>query len=147
MPGGEMLFYVYWRKGAIREFADDYVRGVVSSLAPSDAWELLRPLTRLGEALAALHVEVEVPEDVPYLGIKAGRYDVQRLIYWHFAKMYWNDRLSLDENVHVNFDWYHPAYAHRHTEEEIRRWCADNGLAITHFDVQESGYTVRAVKD
>jgi arsenite methyltransferase len=147
MPGGEMLFYVYRRKGAIREFADDYVRGVVSPLAPAEAWELLRPLTRLGQALASLHAEVEVPEDVPYLGIKAGRYDVQRLIYWHFAKMYWNDRLSEEENVHVNFDWYHPAYAHRHTEEEIRRWCADNGLSITHLDVQESGYTVRAVKE
>ena len=147
MSGGEMLFYVYRRKGAVREFADDYIRSVVSKLAPAEAWELLRPLTRLGQALASLRAEVDVPEDIPYLGIKAGRHDVQRLIYWHFAKMYWNDRLSDEENVHVNFDWYHPSYAHRHTEEEIRRWCADNGLAITHLDGQESGYTVRAVKE
>jgi len=46
----------------------------------------------------------------------------------------------------VNFDWYHPRYAHRQTEEEVRRWCGEAGLSIFHFDVQESGFTVRAIK-
>ena len=87
-----------------------------------------------------------MPEDVPLLGIRAGRYDIQRLIYWNFAKMFWNDQLSLEENHHVNFDWYHPRYAHRHTEEEVRGWCSEGNLKIVHFDAQESGFTVRAVK-
>jgi arsenite methyltransferase len=145
-PDGEIIFYVYRRKGPIREFADDYIRTVVSRLEPAEAWAMLRPLTRLGQALGQLRAEVEVPEDIPYLGLKAGRYDVQRLIYWHFAKLYWNDGLSLEENNHVNFDWYHPSYAHRHSEEEVRRWCEEAGLSIIHFNAQESGYSVRAVK-
>ena len=102
--------------------------------------------TKLGQALADLHVEVDVPENITYLGIKAGRYDVQRLIYWHFAKLYWNEALSFEENNHVNFDWYHPRYAHRHTKDEVRRWCAEAELSIKHFDAQESGYTVWAIK-
>jgi arsenite methyltransferase len=145
--GGEMMFYVYRKKGPIREFTDDYIRGVVSRLDPGEAWDMLRPLTRLGQALAELHAEVEVPEDIPYLGIKAGRCDVQRLIYWHFAKLFWNEAFSFELNNHVNFDWYHPRYAHRHIEEEIRRWCNEAGLSVIHFDVQESGFTVRAIKD
>jgi len=145
-PGGEVLFYVYRRKAPIRELADDHVRAVVSELPPEDAWETLRPLTRLGQALAELRVEVDVPEDVPLLGIAAGRYDVQRLVYWHFAKLYWNERLTLEENTHVNFDWYHPRYAHRHSEEDVRAMCADAGLEIVHLDAQESGFTVRALK-
>ena len=28
----------------------------------------------------------------------------------------------------------------------VRRWCDESGLAITHFDSQESGFTVRAVR-
>ncbi|HEV3141257.1 MAG TPA: hypothetical protein VGY57_12105, partial [Vicinamibacterales bacterium] len=115
-------------------------------LDPEQAWEALRSLTALGQSLASLHADVDVTEDVPLLGIKAGRYDVQRLMYWHFAKMFWNDAYSFDENHHVNFDWYHPRYAHRHTEDEIRGWCDSAHLTITHFDAQESGYTVRAVK-
>jgi arsenite methyltransferase len=145
-PGGELMFYVYRRKAPIREFTDDYVRGLIADMSPEEAWEALRPLTRLGQALAELETEVEVPEDVPLLGIKAGRYDVQRLIYWHVAKLFWNAGMTFEENNHLNFDWYAPRYAHRHTEEEVRRWCADEGLEITHFDVDDAGFTVRATK-
>jgi len=145
-PGGQALFYVYRKKSPVREFTDDLIRDAVSSLAPQEAWDTLRPLTKLGQALAELRAEVEVPEDIPYLGIKAGRHDVQRLIYWHFAKLYWNESFSLEENNHVNFDWYHPKYAHRQTEEEVQRWCGEANLSITHLDAQESGFSVRASK-
>jgi arsenite methyltransferase len=145
--GGEIMFYVYRKKGPIREFTDDYIREIMSVLTPQQAWDKLRPLTKLGQALAELHAEVEVKEDIPYLGIKAGRYDAQRLIYWNFAKMFWNDNLSFDENHLQNFDWYSPRYAFRQTEEEVRRWCAESGLSIFYFNTEEAGFTVRAVKD
>jgi arsenite methyltransferase len=145
-PGGELMFYVYRRKSPIREFTDDYVRERIADLSPEEAWKALRPLTRLGQALAELEVEVDVPEDVPLLGIEAGRYDVQRLIYWHVAKLFWNSQMTFEENNHLNFDWYAPRYAHRQSEEEVRGWCADEGLEITHFDVDRAGFTVRAIK-
>ena len=144
-PGGELLFYVYRKKGPIREFSDDLVRGLVSNKEPAEAWDALRSLTRLGQALAELRVEVDVPEDVPYLGIKAGKIDVQRLVYWSFLKAFWDPARTLEENVHINFDWYHPRYAHRQSEEEVRRWCAEADLTVTRLDVEESGFTVRAV--
>jgi len=140
------MFYVYRKKGPIREFTDDHIRNIISSMPPEEAWNRLRPLTKLGQALAELQAEVEIPEGIPYLGIKAGRYNIQRLIYWHFAKLFWNEAFTLEENNHVNFDWYHPQYAHRQTEDEVRRWCDEVGLSIVHFDVQESGFTVRAIK-
>jgi arsenite methyltransferase len=146
-PGGEILFYVYRKKGPIREFADDYIRGLVSGLPPQEAWEKLLPLTRLGQALAELRAEVEVPEDIPYLGIKAGRYDVQRLIHWNFAKLFWNADYPFETSHHINFDWYHPHYAHRQTEAEVRRWCGEAGLTVVYLNEEESGFTVRAVKE
>jgi hypothetical protein len=145
-PGGQILFYVYRKKSPVREFTDDHIRNLLSSLPPEDAWERLKPLTKLGQALADLKAEVEVEEDIPYLGILAGRYDLQRLIYWHFAKLFWNDTFSFEQNHHINFDWYHPSYAHRHTEAEIRNWCHEANLSIIHFNTQESGFTVRAIK-
>jgi SAM-dependent methyltransferase len=145
--GGEIMFYVYRRKAPLRELADDYLRGVLSPLPPEEAWAALRPLTRLAQALAEAKVEIEVPEDVPILGIAAGTHNVQRLVYWHFAKLFWNERLPFETNVHVNFDWYHPTYAHRQTEDEVRGWCADAGFTITHLDAGESGFTVRATRD
>jgi SAM-dependent methyltransferase len=146
-PGGEFMFYVYRRKAPVRELTDDLIRARLSTLDPEQAWAELRPLTSLAKALSDLNTEVEVTEDVPLLGIEAGTHDVQRLIYWHFAKMFWNDAFPFEANVHVNFDWYHPTYAHRQTEEEVRAWCDRNTLRIVHFDVQESGFTVRAIKE
>jgi arsenite methyltransferase len=145
-PGGELMIYVYRRKGPIREFTDDYVREQLAELTPAEAWEAMRPLTRLGQALAELETTVEVPEDVPLLGIKAGRHDVQRLIYWNVAKLFWNPELTFEENNHLNFDWYAPRYAWRHTEDEVRRWFAESGLEIARLHVHEAGFTVRGVR-
>ncbi len=146
-PGGEFHFYVYRKKSPLREFTDDYIRDAIAPLPEDEAWDAIRSLTRLGQALAELHVTVKLGEDVPLLGIPAGEHDVQRLIYWHIAKLYWNESWSLEENTHVNFDWYRPRYAHRQSAEEVRQWCAEARLSITRFHEQESGFTVRAIKE
>lgn len=145
-PGGEIQFYVYRRKGPVREFTDDYIREAITGMSNEEAWDAMRSLTNLGKVLAESKSSVDVQQDVPLLGITAGRHDVQRLIYWNFAKLYWNADLSFEENVHVNFDWYRPRYAHRHTEGEIREWCVELGLIIGRLHEQESGFTVRASK-
>jgi arsenite methyltransferase len=144
--GGELHFYVYRKKGPAREFTDDYIREQLAGLSNEQAWEAMRGLTRLARALAESGGQVEIEEDVPLLGIRAGRQPLQRLIYWAFAKLYWNPHLSFEENVHVNFDWYRPRYAHRHTAAEVRDWLAQAGLVEEWFHEQQSGYTVRARK-
>lgn len=143
-PGGRFLFYVYRRKGPIREFTDDYVRARLQDLDPDEAWQQVMPLTKLGKALGDLHVEVEIPEEIDLLGIPAGRIDVQRLFYWHVLKAYHHDEYGLDELNHINYDWYAPRNSHRQTPEDVRRWCAEAELEIERENVQEAGITVVA---
>lgn len=145
-PGGQFHFYVYRRKGPVREFTDDYIREQISALSDESAWDLMRPLTKLARVLFEAGAKVEIRDAIPLLGMAAGTYDVQRLIYWHFAKLYWNPALSFEENTHVNFDWYRPRYAHRQTREEVDGWCKEAALAIEWFHEQESGFTIKAVK-
>ena len=145
-PGGRFLFYVYRRKGPIREFTDDYVRARLQELDAEEAWERLLPLTKLGKALGDLHVEVDVPEDVELLEIPAGRIDVQRLFYWHVLKAYHRDEYDLGELHHINYDWFAPRNAHRQSPEEVRSWCLDAGLEVEREDVQEAGITIVARK-
>ena len=144
--GGSFLFYVYRKKGPVREFTDDYIRKEISRLCHDEALDMMQSLTQLGKALSDLHAEVEIENDIPVLGIKKGRYDIQRFIYWNFAKLFWNDELDFEENVITNFDWYSPHYARRHTAEEIHDWCSEAGMKITWFHEQESGFTIRANK-
>jgi hypothetical protein len=54
--------------------------------------------------------------------------------------------MSLEEMNHLNFDWYAPKNAHRHSPEDVRTWCAALGLAIEHEKVEEAGITTIARK-
>jgi hypothetical protein len=145
-PGGRMFFYVYRKKGPIREFTDDYIREKLQPLPPERAWEVLMPLTKLGKALGELDLDIDVPEAIDLLELPAGRINLQRLFYWHVFKAYYRPEMSLDEMNHVNFDWYVPRNAHRQTAEDVREWCQSLGLAIERENVQESGITIIARK-
>jgi SAM-dependent methyltransferase len=145
-PGGQIAFYVYRKKGPIREFCDDYIRERTVKMSPEECYRVSEAITKLGKSLSDMKATVDVPEDIPILGLKAGKYDLQRFIYWNVFKCYWNDTMDWDSNVITNFDWYHPLHAHRHTREEVERWCAEEGLRIDHIDEQESGISVRASK-
>lgn len=145
-PGGRFCFYVYARKGPIREFTDDLVREHIAPMDDEAAWEALRPLTRLGMALGELDVQVDVPEDIPWLGIAAGRVDVQRFFYYGVMKAYYRPDFGFDELHHVNFDWFRPANCHRHTEAEVRECCERAGIEIQRLHAEPSGFTVVATR-
>lgn len=143
-PGGRFLFYVYRRKGPIREFTDDYIRAQIQALPAPEAWEKLKPLSRLGELLGQLELEVDIPEDIELLGIPAGRIDIQRFFYWHVLKAFYRPDASFEEMHHINYDWYAPANAHRQSPDEVRSWCEAADLEIERENVQDSGITVIA---
>ncbi|HEY3727767.1 MAG TPA: class I SAM-dependent methyltransferase [Solirubrobacteraceae bacterium] len=143
-PGGRFLFYVYRRKGPIREFTDDYIRRQLQEMTPAAAWEALKPLSRLGEVLGQMAIELDVPEDIPLLEIPAGPIDLQRFFYWHIVKAFYRPDSTFDEMHHINYDWYAPANAHRQSPDEVEAWCAEAHLEIEHENVQDSGITIVA---
>lgn len=145
-PGGRFLFYVYRKKGPVREFTDDYIRDKLQEMAPQEAWEAMEPLTHLGIALGKLDAEIDIPQAIDLLEIPAGRINVQRLFYWHVAKMFYNLELSFDEMNHINYDWYAPANAHRQSPQEVRGWCSEFDLEIEREVVEDAGITVVAKK-
>lgn len=144
-PGGEIAIYVYKVKPPVREYTDDLIRDRISELPYEEAMTAMRQVTELGRALADLKVDVTVP-DVAVLGIEAGTYDVQRFIYNNFAKLFWNDELDFEANAAINYDWYHPQLATRHTLPEVEGWFEEAGLEIVHRLVDPYGITVRGVR-
>jgi SAM-dependent methyltransferase len=141
-PGGEIAIYVYKVKAPARELVDDYVRGQIAGMSYEEAVGHCGEITELGKALAGSGARVKVPA-VRVLGIEAGEYDLQRFIYHFFAKCYWNPGVNHDENVMINYDWYHPQLASRHTLEEIEGWFDAAGVDIVHRYVDFYGITVR----
>lgn len=142
---GEIAIYVYKQKAPMREYADDYVRDRVSDLEYEEAIDVMKGITELGKILSELDVKINVPE-IKVLGIKSGEYDIQRFIYNYFLKCFWNNSLDYNENVAINYDWYHPQLCTRHTLEEIINWYDDAELEIIHSCVDDYGITVRGIK-
>ncbi len=143
-PGGHFLFYIYRKKGPLREFTDDYLRDKLQVMTPQEGWDSLMPLTLLGKALGELNIEIDVPEDIDLLEIPKGKINLQRLFYWHVAKAFYRDDWSIDQMNKINFDWYAPANASRHTESELREWCDEAGLTIKREVIEDAGITMIA---
>jgi SAM-dependent methyltransferase len=144
-PGGEFAFYVYRKKAPLREFADDHVRQALATMTPAEAWSEMERITEFGRALSNLKAKIDVPE-IRSLGIDGGCHDLQRLIYYTVLKCYWNDGFTFEDNVHINYDWYAPKYAWRHTEDEIRTWMREAGLVETFMKAIPAGYSFRAAR-
>ena len=140
--GGEIAIYVYRRKAPVREFVDDYLREKISALKYEEAIRACGQITELGRALSEQKVTIRVPE-VTLLEIKEGEYDLQRFVYHFFMKCFWNPDLRFEDNASINYDWYHPQVATRHTEEEVRGWFGRSKLKIIHENVDFYGITVR----
>jgi hypothetical protein len=100
----------------------------------------------LGKSLSDLKKKITIPNDIPILGIKSGTYDVQRFIYWHFLKCFWDPSDNLERSIGVNFDWYSPKYAYRHTPAEVKKWYKESKVKIVHFNEIESGISITGQK-
>jgi SAM-dependent methyltransferase len=140
--GGELACYFYAKKALPRELLDDYFRVRCGQLERSKLWTMSEQLAELGRRLSALNVQFDAP-DIPELGIKGGRYDIQRFFYWNFLKCFWNEELGRETSVVTNFDWYSPSNARRFSEEEVRALVHDNGLGEVFFHAEEACYSGR----
>jgi SAM-dependent methyltransferase len=141
-PAGEFACYFYAKKALPRELLDDYFRRQCKDMSEDELWQMAEQVTELGRRLTDLKVTVDVPE-VAALGIKAGRYDLQRFLYWNFLKCFWNPQLGLETSVVTNFDWYSPSNARRYAESEVHALIARAGLSVRHFHQEEACYSGR----
>ncbi len=143
-PGGVFAAYLYRVKAPLREAADDWIRERATVMPPEQAMELGHDLAELGRELQRVGGTVKLERGVPLLGIEPGEHNVQRLVYWTLLKCFWNDDFSPNLNALVNYDWYAPHHASRHTPDEVEAWCADAGLQIDRMDVSDAAISVLA---
>jgi SAM-dependent methyltransferase len=139
---GELACYFYAQKALPRELLDEYFRVQCTKMERHELWEMSEQLTELGKRLSELSVTFDCP-DIPALGIKAGRYDIQRFIYWNFLKCFWNEQLGKETSLVTNFDWYSPSNARRFSEKEVRAIISENDMSSIFFHAEEACFSGR----
>lgn len=143
--GATLNTYVYAKKALPRELLDDHFRTASKSVSREELWEMSAQLTRLGRTLSALGVSVDVP-DIPLLGIKGGRQDLQRFIYWNFIKCFWNERFGEEASISTNFDWYSPSNAFRYARDEFVGMCESAGWALKFLHSEPACWSGRFLR-
>ncbi|HEY1301020.1 MAG TPA: class I SAM-dependent methyltransferase [Stellaceae bacterium] len=142
-PAGQFFFYLYKRMGALRRFADEYIREHFTRLDPEACYAACEAITELGRELGRLNARVTLTKPIDVLGIPAGTHDVQRLVYYNIVKCFWNEAFDFDTNNMVNFDWYHPRHAWQHSPDEVAQWLGEMGVAEWQFnDANPNGISV-----
>ena len=144
-PEGQLNTYVYAKKSLPRELLDEHLRDYCKQLSSEQIWELSDQLTRLGKALSELNISLDVP-DVPALGIKGGRQDLQRFIYWNFIKCFWNPEHGFEASKLINFDWYAPSTAFRYSLQEFTNMLLAAGFRPDFLHSEEACHSGRFVK-
>lgn len=142
---GEFACYVYSKKALPRELVDDYFRKATHKINNEEMWRFSEQLTELGKRLSELKVEFDSP-DIPLLGIKGGKYDIQRFVYWNFLKCFWREDWGFDLCKSTNYDWYAPSNAKRFSRQEFLDMIFNNQLSISFFHEEEACYSGRFLK-
>lgn len=137
--------YVYSKKALPRELLDDYFRDYSKQLGNDQIWELSQQLTQLGKTLSDLNITIDVP-DIPTLGIKGGKQDLQRFFYWNFLKCFWNQQLGLETSINCNFDWYSPSNAWRYSQQEFLTMLEATGFKSMYLHCEDACHSGRFVK-
>lgn len=147
---GILGIYIYNKKPFMRELCDREIRKLTTQMSYEECMGFSRKMTMLGKALNRISQELVVEEDIDVLGIKAGRYNLQRFMYDHFIKCWYNPRQDEEYADLVNQDWYHPRYASHHTREEIIGWFSEAGFddikCIQPSGWEYSGYFISGRK-
>ena len=142
---GTFACYVYRKKALPRELLDDHFRSATHDITNEKLWEMSSQLTELGKRLSELNITFDSP-DIPLLGIKGGKQDLQRFIYWSFIKCFWRDDWGKEMSDATNFDWYAPSNAKRYSKEEFINMIEENNLRIDHFHEEEACYSGKFIK-
>lgn len=141
---GEFACYVYRKKALPRELIDDHFRSATHDIPNEQLWEMSSQLTELGKRLSELKITFDSPA-IPLLGIKGGKQDLQRFIYWNFIKCFWREDWGKEMSDATNFDWYAPSNAKRYSEEEFKNMIEQNNLVIQHFHEEEACFSGRFI--
>ena len=142
---GVFACYVYRKKALPRELLDDHFRCATHDIPNEQLWEMSSQLTELGKRLSELKITFDSP-DIPLLGIKGGKQDLQRFIYWNFLKCFWREEWGKEMSDATNFDWYAPSNAKRYSEDEFKNVIKQNNLKIDYFHEEEACFSSRMFK-
>jgi ubiquinone/menaquinone biosynthesis C-methylase UbiE len=136
-PGGLFIGWIINDQKPVRVATDEYYRDYFDKVQSDEGvYEEIMALSKfsmsLGEALG--DQKVVVSDDVDVLGLAAGEYNIQTLIYDYIIKLYYVKGHSLERTYDQLFDWFMPKWYHQTSRAELEEML--NSLKPTSWDIE-----------
>jgi len=148
--GGLLAIYIYCNKPFMRGVLDREIREITVNMSNKHCMDFSEQMTELGKSFDNIKQELVINKDIPLLGIKKGGYNIQRFIYDHFVKCYYNKKLGDEISTITNFDWYSPEFVNFYDEDEVRGFFKLYGFKdieiIQPRGWEHSGYFAKGIK-
>ena len=120
--GGYYLGWIINEQKPLRKITDEFFRGYFSgfdniSNCESELQTLSEIFSAMGKSMG--DAEIEINDDVTFLGLERGKYRLQTLLYDHFLKCYSVEGESDRQRIHQLFDWFNPHYYHQTSRSQL----------------------------
>lgn len=139
-PNGHCFGWVAGKTKPLRSATDSVLRNYYNSLETID--EKLAESSKHSQlsiqiSEAIKDININVPENIPSLGIDAGRFGLQNLIYDYLLKIPYHKNES--RSLHQVFNWYAIPEVHQFTKDSITALFKNNCIANYEIIETQSG--------
>lgn len=127
-PGGCYVGWIINKQKPLRSVTDGFFRDYFSRYSSingcsEELYELANIFEKLGEATVG--VDVTVRKDIEVLGLPAGTYNLQSLLYDYVLKCYFRSGDMPEGSTRIVaqlFDWFSPRYYHQTSLEQLNAY-------------------------
>ena len=119
--------YIGWiinKQKPLRAATDAFFRQHFGGLSLKECERELETLntifTSLGEALSDTNVQINQESKV--LGLAAGKYKLQSLLYDYFLKCFYINNHSKQRHIHQLYDWFSPTYYEQTDRAQLEQY-------------------------
>lgn len=145
---GRVLLSVYAQKSLIREKFDFLIRNSIAGMESSRKYMISEQMALIGETLAKMNVEIDIPEHFTEFGSLCGqKMSLQLFIYYAVMKCFWNNGYSKQKNIEINFDWYNYPTCSTVSLNDAVQWFVESKMVIEYVDSNESNVNIRGWKN
>ena len=132
---GYAIFNAYKKAPPIRYFSDNFIHDQIKKMKPNDALKELKSLTKFGISLAKSGIRVKVRENLDFLGIKRGNYNLQTFFFDYIFKTYVHENETFGRLLHLNSDWYYPENRNQISPKEFYKVIKKNNMKIMEKNI------------
>lgn len=145
---GFFMFWIINEQKPIRKITDKFFREYYKKISFKDqmneSFQIALLANKFGKQLK--DKKIKINKSIKSLGITAGNYRLQEILYDYIIKFFYNKLTTIKRNRNQIFDWFSPRFYHQTNKRNLLRLLNKYKFKISFYHQTTNGHTVIAKK-